>query len=332
MNDDIVALAQASDNSSPSRPWLVSGERAVPLASAAGRDEWAAARSIDDLLEDWHTVAPELRRLMSSASTMATVRATGSDLSTLTVHPPVRPRHIFCTIANYQRQVVEAAVDSDDGAGGPGASARRETTLAAVAARRRDGQPYVALTPSHRIGSAYGDVAIPTAVSTLDWEVELAAIIGRGDVGSTTGAVVAGYAVANDLTIRERVMRTDLPALGSDWLQSKGMPGSLPLGPFFVPAWLVADVGALRLELFLNDEAMQDDTADDMIFGIDEQVAYIARHTPVQPGDVICTGSPAGFGTHHRRLLRAGDVLRARVTNLGEQRVRCVDEEMEFQS
>jgi 2-keto-4-pentenoate hydratase/2-oxohepta-3-ene-1,7-dioic acid hydratase in catechol pathway len=327
--NDVVALVQAGNDASLSRPWLVVGERTATLASAAGGAAWATAGSIDELLEDWVDVAPRLRELMSSVEVLAGVAANGAELCTLSVHPPVRPRHIFCTIANYQRQVVEAAVDGGDGANGPAAAERRDSALAAVEARRRDGQPYVALTPSHRIGSAYQDVTIPAAVTTLDWEVELAAIMGRDD---TCGGVLAGYAVANDLTIRERVMRADLPALGSDWLQSKGLPGSLPLGPFFVPAWLVPDVGELRLELFLNEEPMQDDTADDMIFGVDEQIAHVGRHTHLQPGDVICTGSPAGFGTHHGRLIHAGDVLRARVSGLGEQRVRCVAEGLEHQS
>ena len=105
------------------------------------------------------------------------------------------------------------------------------------------------------------------------------------------------------------------------------MPGSLPLGPWFVPAWQVPDASRLRLRLSVNGTVMQDDTADDMLFGIERQLAYLSRHTRLRPGDVICTGSPAGFGAHHGRFLRAGDVVTAQVSGLGEQRLRCVAEE-----
>jgi 2-keto-4-pentenoate hydratase/2-oxohepta-3-ene-1,7-dioic acid hydratase in catechol pathway len=70
---------------------------------------------------------------------------------------------------------------------------------------------------------------------------------------------------------------------------------------------------------------MQNDTADDMVFSIPEQLSYLSRHTPLHPGDVLCTGSPAGFGVHHGRFLRAGDTVKASVTGLGEQFTRCVD-------
>jgi 2,4-diketo-3-deoxy-L-fuconate hydrolase len=138
---------------------------------------------------------------------------------------------------------------------------------------------------------------------------------------------IAGYCVANDLTVRSEVTRADLPALGSDWVRSKGMPGSLPLGPWFVPAWQIPDVSRLRLRLAVNDTVMQDDTADDMLFGVDHQIAYLSRHTRLRPADVICTGSPAGFGSHHGRFLRDGDLVTAQVSGLGEQHLRCVQEQ-----
>ena len=104
-----------------------------------------------------------------------------------------------------------------------------------------------------------------------------------------------------------------------DWVQSKGISGSLPVGPWFVPAWQVPDVSALRLQLSLNGTLMQDDLAADMIFDVAAQIDYLSQHTVVAPGDIVCTGSPAGFGAHHRRFLRPGDEVRARVEGLGEQ-------------
>jgi 2,4-diketo-3-deoxy-L-fuconate hydrolase len=90
--------------------------------------------------------------------------------------------------------------------------------------------------------------------------------------------------------------------------------------------WQVPDPSRLRLHLSVNGVVMQDDTADDMLFDIERQLAYVSTHTWLRPGDVVCTGSPAGFGIHHGRFLRAGDVVQAWVSRLGQQRLRCVEE------
>lgn len=112
--------------------------------------------------------------------------------------------------------------------------------------------------------------------------------------------------------------------MGTDWLQSKAHPGWLPAGPWLVPGWDVPDPAALRLWLRLNGQVMQDGCAADMLFAVAEQIAYLSRHVPLMPGDLVCTGSPAGFGSHHRRFLQPGDVLEAGVTGLGAQRVACI--------
>ena len=117
----------------------------------------------------------------------------------------------------------------------------------------------------------------------------------------------------------------DLPGLGSDWLQCKGLSGSLPVGPWFVPVWEVPDPSALRLTLLLNDAVMQDDIAYDMVFTIPEQLSYLSQHVTLRPGDLLCTGSPAGFGIHYGRFLRPGDTITASVTGLGEQQTRVVE-------
>lgn len=324
-----VVLAQAS-RGGESLPWLVANGRALPLREWAGEWPLGRAGSLTELLERWPDHESDLRALTTLPQTRDLVLTRGDDIGSLRIQAPIQPRQAFCTIGNYRRQVVEAAMDVGDGAGGPGAPGRRAAALEALDRRSRTGEPYVCLTSSERVGRPIGNLAIAPGVETLDWEVEIAAVIGatarRISPGNAAG-VIAGYCVANDLTVRSRVAREDLPALGSDWLQSKGMPGSLPLGPWFVPAWQVPDASQLRLQLSVNGTVMQDDTAEDMLFGIEHQVAYLSRHTRLRPGDVLCTGSPAGFGSHHGRFLRPGDLVTARVTGLGEQRLHCVEEQ-----
>jgi 2,4-diketo-3-deoxy-L-fuconate hydrolase len=317
-----VVLATASADGSGPRPWLVADGRALPLAEWAC--DWPLARvgSLTQLVEHWTDHQSGLRALTTQAETRDRIVAHGNNVAALCLHAPVEPGQTFCTIGNYQRQVVEAALDSADG--------RSETAICeAVDHRRRTGEPYVCLTSPQRIRPPFGELTIPRDVETLDWEVEIAVVIGatvRRVTPENARDVIAGYCVANDLTVRSEVTRADLPALGSDWVRSKGVPGSLPLGPWYVPAWQIPDVSRLRLRLSLNDTVMQDDTAEDMLFGVEHQIAYLSRHTRLRPADVICTGSPAGFGSHHRRFLRDGDQVTAQVSGLGEQHLRCVQE------
>src|SRR5690606_23127321 len=111
---------------------------------------------------------------------------------------------------------------------------------------------------------------------------------------------IAGYTVANDITVRELVLRADPAGMGTDWLQCKSAPGFLPLGPLFLPADAVGSVAELQLHLTLNGQVMQSERAGDMIFDVARQIEYISRHAVLLPGDVICTGSPAGFGSHYQ--------------------------------
>ncbi|HEY2518681.1 MAG TPA: fumarylacetoacetate hydrolase family protein, partial [Streptosporangiaceae bacterium] len=175
------------------------------------------------------------------------------------------------------------------------------------------------------------NVVLPDIGTQHDWELELGVVIGTEAyrVGTEEAlSHVAGYVIANDLTTRDRVFRPDMPGLGTDWLAGKNAPTFLPLGPWLVPAPFVPDPARLRVTLKLNGETVQDETTAGMIFGVPELIAHISAITPLRPGDLILTGSPAGNGAHHGRYLRPGDVMEATITggavDLGTQRNRCV--------
>ncbi|MGH7106587.1 MAG: fumarylacetoacetate hydrolase family protein [Acetobacteraceae bacterium] len=90
--------------------------------------------------------------------------------------------------------------------------------------------------------------------------------------------------------------------LGTDWLQSKNAPGFLPTGPYLVPASFISNPYAVRLSLRLNGETMQDKQVADMMFDIATQIEYVSAYAQLLPGDIICTGTPGGCGTHHSRF------------------------------
>lgn len=285
------------------------------------------AGSAAGLLEDWDMFGPALAALCAEPATIEAIAMHGAAVDSFRLHAPVAPKQVYCTIGNYREQVLQAALDAGDGVSGPGAPERRAATLSAIEKRMREGEPYICTKGSASVAGPNDDLRVAADLTTLDWEVEIGVVIGRTawqvDIASALDHV-AGYCVVNDLTLRENVFRKDPPILGTDWVQSKAQPGWLPVGPWLAPAWNVTDSSTLKLWLKLNGETMQEGVASDMLFGIAEQITYLSRHTRLEPRDLICTGSPAGFGSHYRRYLRPGDVIEAGVDGLGVQRVRCV--------
>jgi 2-keto-4-pentenoate hydratase/2-oxohepta-3-ene-1,7-dioic acid hydratase in catechol pathway len=239
---------------------------------------------------------------------------------------PFLPGRIFQSGANYHRHVVDLAVARAAERGHDEGTARADA-VRLMDERVAHGTPYVFLGLPAAMCGAYDDVVLPATGGQHDWELELGVVIGTGAYRinrADAWAHVAGYVTVNDLTTRDRVFRPDLPGIGTDWLAGKNAPTFLPTGPWLVPAQFVADPGNLRITLRLNDETMQDESTADMIFDIPRVIEHVSAICPLLPGDLILTGSPAGNGAHHQRYLRAGDVMTATITGLGEQRNICV--------
>jgi 2,4-didehydro-3-deoxy-L-rhamnonate hydrolase len=307
---------------------VVSIESLQPIASAVGA-RWRPGASLLELLVDWDEHFPALRRLAERFAGMgAAAPAATEAMAQLKVHPPVDlPRQVFCTGANYRKHVVDLMVDSGVGPDGLSGDALRRWAENMMDERARSGEPYVFVKAVSAVTGAFGEVLLPQGSVSPDWEAELAVIIGRGGRRirrEEAMSHVAGFAIANDITCRDRIARNDYKMLGADWLQSKSPPTFLPLGPVMVPACFVPDPHDLKIRLSLNGQTMQDETTADMIFDVPQQIAYISRHVELLPGDVICTGSPAGNGTHYKRFLRPGDVLDVAIEGLGAQRNVCI--------
>jgi 2-keto-4-pentenoate hydratase/2-oxohepta-3-ene-1,7-dioic acid hydratase in catechol pathway len=295
---------------------LVEGESVVDL-SALGVESVAA------LLADWDASVGRLERVASEGSVEPT------PLADLRVLAPYLPPQILQWGANSRTHVIDLAVDREIGLR-PGMSRDelRAEAEAMMDARIAGGEPYVFLGALSALAGPFDDVVLPPE-GDHDWELELAAVIGRGGRHvpvETALEHVAGYTICNDLTTRDLVQRVDLPAIGSDWLRSKNSPTFLPTGPWIVPTAFVADPSDLRITLKLNGEAMQDESTRDMIFGVARLVSYVSHWVGLRAGDLLLTGSPAGNGSHYGRYLRDGDVLEGSINGLGEQRNRCVEE------
>ncbi|WP_306231590.1 fumarylacetoacetate hydrolase family protein [Agrococcus beijingensis] len=161
----------------------------------------------------------------------------------------------------------------------------------------------------------HDDIHKPIVSDALDYEIELAVVIGRACRHVSVEdarSVIAGYLVANDVSVR-------------DWLQKRSPTFTLgksfdthgPIGPWLTTDDEIADPLDLRMRLTVNGEVRQDFQTNDMIYDIYEQIAYLSQVMTLQPGDILATGTPAGIGAPTGRFLKVGDVVRAEIEGLG---------------
>lgn len=322
------ALMTFSAGEQPRQPGLVVDGRvaSIPeLARAApGAEPLRSHASVLAILDAWDVCRP----LLDLLAERSPGGVTWHRVEDVRVHPPVDlPRQVFCTGANYRKHVVDLTVDSGVGPEGLDREGLRRWAEKMMDERAANGEPYVFTKPVSAIAGPYDPLTLPANTTQPDWELELAVVIGRGGRAISRARAlehVAGYMVANDISARDLIARTDYKMLGTDWLKSKGQTGFLPLGPVLVPAQFVPEPHRLQMRLSVAGRVMQDETTADMIFGIERQIEYISQYCELLPGDVICTGSPAGNGTHYNRFLQDGDVMEAEIEGLGRQRVVCV--------
>ncbi|TFE36680.1 MULTISPECIES: fumarylacetoacetate hydrolase family protein [Paraburkholderia] len=294
------------------------------LAAKYGDSMLAGASTVLALLDNWSASRAALERLASAVSGQ---EGEWHELSDLRTHPAIDlPRQIFCTGANYRKHVVDLTVDAKVGPEGMNEAQLRQWAENMLDERVANGEPYAFTKPVSAVSGAFDPLVLPDTTSQPDWELELAIVIGHGGyqiARENALGHVAGYTIVNDISARDLISRTDYKMLGTDWLRSKGQPGFLPLGPYLVPSAFVPDPHRLRMRLTVSGQVMQDETTADMLFGIERQIEYISRYSRLLPGDIICTGSPAGNGTHYNRFLREGDVMEAEIEGLGRQRQVC---------
>jgi 2-keto-4-pentenoate hydratase/2-oxohepta-3-ene-1,7-dioic acid hydratase in catechol pathway len=187
--------------------------------------------------------------------------------------------------------------------------------------------PIVFAKASSCVSGPYDPVFAPKGFERMDFEVELAVVIGtRAKNASLADAMsfVAGYAICNDVS--ERSLQVGGPG---EWIKAKSHDSFGPLGPWLVTTEEIPDPQRLDLTLDLNGARMQTGSTATMIFGVAELVSYISKYMTLVPGDVITTGTPPGVGMARkpRVFLKSGDELRLTVSGLGEQRLRVVAED-----
>lgn len=174
------------------------------------------------------------------------------------------------------------------------------------------------------LSGPYDDVLLPPGSTKLDWEVELAVVIGTlcdNVTESDALEYVLGYTLANDVS--ERAYQAER---GGQWIKGKSAPTFGPLGPWIATSDEIKNPQSLAMFLDVNGERRQTGTTATMIFAVAQIISYLSRFMILEPGDVIVTGTPPGVGLGMKppQFLRKGDEMRLGIAGLGEQHQRVV--------
>jgi 2-keto-4-pentenoate hydratase/2-oxohepta-3-ene-1,7-dioic acid hydratase in catechol pathway len=220
------------------------------------------------------------------------------------------PGAIFCAGANYTDHMAEMA--------------RAQNRPVGPNMKEQGEKPWHFIKTAASVVGPGAVVKLPAYSKAVDWEVELAAVIGKAakDVPAEKALDhVAGYTIANDLSARDAMKRDKLApgtAFHYDWVSQKCFDGACPLGPWIVPAAQIGDPQRLGLKLWVNDELMQDSNTERMIFSTAEQIAMLSSRVTLRPGDLVLTGTPAGVGMPRGRFLQPGETVRLWIEKIGE--------------
>jgi acylpyruvate hydrolase len=212
-----------------------------------------------------------------------------------------RPDKIVCVGLNYRNHIVEMGRDLPD-------------------------HPTLFAKYRQALIGAHDDIVLPAASDQVDWEAELAVVVGapaRHVPVAEAAAHIAGYSVLNDVSVRDFQYRTQ------QWLQGKSFEATTPVGP-----WLVtpdeSPGPAREISCRVEGELMQEADTADLVFDPATLVSYISTIITLEPGDIIATGTPGGVGTARTppRYLADGETVVTRIAGVGECRNRCRQERL----
>ncbi len=285
-----VCYREFDDPQEPTRPGLLYKGRTLPLARVLAASEAIHPRGL--------TVPDDINQVVAGLSTYVEAvkeldKAKMLDLiwpeiGVTPAAPLPRPNRILAIGRNYAEHAKELGNDAPT-------------------------EPIVFLKASSSVIADGAPVVLPPHVGRVDFEGELAVVLGKGgkDVSEAEAlSLVAGYTLFNDVTARDEQKRAI--ALSLPWFLSKSYDTFGPLGPCLVTADEIRDPHALQITLSVNGEIKQQASTGDMLFSLPRLIAYLSHHLALEPGDVIATGTPPGVGPLH-----PGDTVEVHIPEIG---------------
>ena len=255
-----------------------------------------APRDMNEILvrgEEWRAALDEvLKALATGVPPAEAPRGLLTPLKVARLHAPLlRPGKIVCVGRNYAEHARERGAETPS-------------------------QPIFFLKSANTICGPGDPIILPPNSHQVDYEAELAVVIGKGGRGISedrAGEHIAGYTILNDVSAR------DMQSQDKQWFRGKSCDTFAPCGPWIVTRDEVPDPHALAISLTLNGETMQDANTRDMIFKIPFLVSYLSQSLTWEPGDILSTGTPAGIGASRTPpvFLKPGDTVSITVEQVG---------------
>ncbi|GAB3262160.1 fumarylacetoacetate hydrolase family protein [Arthrobacter pigmenti] len=264
------------------------------FAAVVSGDETAELSAFADV--GAFLASPKAARDEAVASAMPAGPLGGASFATLIP----QPSKVFCIGLNYRNHILETGNELPE-------------------------YPTIFTKFADSLTGAHDDIEVPAEEHRIDWEGELAIVIGQGGrriSEDDAPAAIAGYAVSNDISMRGWQSRT------SEWTQGKCWEASTPVGPYLVTPDEFDDGATITTKV--NGEVVQQDSTGDLVFGSAALVSYLSTMVTLRPGDLILTGTPAGVALGRRNeqgrhpWLKAGDVVETEIAGLGAQRNKLV--------
>lgn len=268
-------------------PGVLEGERIIPLT--------AIAPDLQTIIADQISLA-HISALVESAADAVPLTAVK-----LLAPLPTPRRNIMCLGLNYAEHAKESATAMGHTANLPEV-------------------PVVFNKATTAVTGPYDPIPYDAQVTTmLDWEVELAVIIGKQGKNIKEAAAMShvfGYTILNDISAR------DLQRKGKQFFKGKSLDGACPMGPWLVTADSLPDPHNLKISCAVNGIVKQDSLTKYMIFDIPATIAYLSKGMTLLPGDIIATGTPdgVGFARTPAEFLQPGDLLESQIEGIGSMR------------
>src|SRR5262245_3389476 len=287
------------------RAGMICGDAAVDVAGATGEPRY---NSVMGILSDW----PRAKGVLAGFADRPESSGAGAlDLGRVRLLAPLpMPGAIYCAGANYRDHVLEMA--------------RAQNINPEPDPHTLGLKAWHFIKSSHCVAAPSATLPLPAHSKKVDWEAELAVVIGRPARNVPVEKaldVVAGYTIGNDLSARDVSRRqgiSDTSPFKFDWVGQKCFDGACPLGPWIVLADDIPDPHKLGIELKVNGVVKQSSNTSELIFDIVEQISHLSERITLHPGDVILTGTPAGVGAGRGEFLKAGDEVRITIEGVGE--------------
>jgi 2-keto-4-pentenoate hydratase/2-oxohepta-3-ene-1,7-dioic acid hydratase in catechol pathway len=284
------------------RAGIVVNDTVYDAAEGTGNPKDASVRA---MLTDWDAAKKRLKALADAP------KGSGHKLAAVTLRPPVPdPIGIFCAGANYSDHVLEMARAH-------GIEPEPDPHTLGL-------KSWHFLKTAGTLAGANEVVHLPRRSKKIDWEIELVAVIGKKATNVPLDKAydyIAGYTIGNDLSARDHGPREGIKPTSPfkhDWVAHKNFDQSCPLGPWIVMPEDIGDPQKLKIQLYVNNELMQDSNTNAMIFNIAEQISHLSEKLTLHPGDLVLTGTPAGVGTPRNKFLNPGDTVRCHIEGIGD--------------